>query len=62
MSRATAHRKVAAVMAAAEISDPQACPKGRRHGFGIATVTAGVPLPMIAAVPGHADIAPTAVV
>ena len=40
-SRATAHRKV--------IEGPQACPKGLRHGFGIAAVL------------GHADIAPTAI-
>ena len=61
LSRATAHRKVVAVMTAAGISGPQACPKGLRHGFGIAAVTAGVPLPTIAAVLGHADIATTAI-
>ena len=43
------------------IEGPQACPKGLRHGFGIAAVTAGVPLPTIAADPGHADIATTAI-
>lgn len=61
LSRATAHRKVVAVMTAAGVSGPQACPKGLRHGFGIAAVTAGVPLPTIAAVLGHADIATTAI-
>ena len=61
LSRATAHRKVVAVMTVAGISGPQACPKGLRHGFGIAAVTAGVPLPTIAAVLGHADIATTAI-
>ena len=61
MFRATAHREVAAVKAAVGISSPQACPKGLRHGFGIAAVTAGGPLPTIAAVPGHADIATTAI-
>lgn len=61
LSRATAHRKVVAVMTAAGIAGPQACPKGLRHGFGIAAVTAGVPLPTIAAVLGHADIATTAI-
>ena len=60
-SRATAHRKVVAVMRMARIEGPQACPKGLRHGFGIAAVTAGVPLPTIAAVLGHADIATTAI-
>ena len=61
LSRATAHRKVVAVMRAAGIEGPQACPKGLRHGFGIAAVTADVPLPTIAAVLGHADIATTAI-
>ena len=61
LSRATAHRKVVAVMRTAGIEGPQACPKGLRHGFGIAAVTAGVPLPTIATVLGHADIATTAI-
>ncbi len=49
LSRATAHRKVVAVMRTAGIEGPQACPKGLRHGFGIAAVL------------GHADIATTAI-
>ncbi len=61
LSRATAYRKVVAVMRMARIEGPQACPKGLRHGFGIAAVTAGVPLPTIAAVLGHANIATTAI-
>ena len=60
LSKATAHRKVVAVMTAAEISGPQGCPKWLRRGFGIAAVTAGVPLPTIAAVLGHTDIVTTA--
>ena len=60
-SRAMAYRKVVAVMRMARIEGPQACPKGLRHGLGIAAVTAGVPLPTIAAVLGHADIATTAI-
>ena len=60
-SRVTAFRKVIAVMTAAGIAGPQACPKGLRHGFGIAAVTAGVPLPTIADVLGHADLATTAI-
>ena len=60
-SRATAHRKMVAVMRMARIEGPQACPKGLHHGFGIAAVTAGVPLPTIAAVLRHANIAPTAI-
>ncbi len=60
-SRATGHRRIAAVMERAGISGPQACPKGLRHSFGIAAVSAGVPLPTIAAVLGHADISTTAI-
>lgn len=61
LSRATAHRRVVAVMSSAGIDGPQACPKGLRHGFGIAAVTAGVPITATAAVLGHADIATTAI-
>ena len=61
LSRPTAHRKVVAVMRMTSIEGPQACPKGLRHGFRIAAVTSGVPLPTIAAVLGHADIAITAI-
>ena len=60
-SRATGHRRIVAVMERAGISGPQACPKGLRHAFGIAAVAAGVPLPTIAAVLGHADISTTAI-
>ena len=45
----------------AGISGPQACPRGLRHAWGVAAVTAGVPLPTIAAVLGHASIETTAV-
>ena len=60
-SRATGHRRIVAVMDCAGISGPQACPKGLRHAFGIAAVSAGVPLPTIAAALGHADISTTAI-
>ena len=60
-SRATAHRKIAGIMTDAGIEGPQACPKGLRHGFGIAAVAAGVPLPTIAAALGHANLQTTAV-
>ena len=60
-SRATGHRRIVTVMDRAGISGPQACPKGLRHSFGIAAVSAGVPLPTIAAVLGHADISTTAI-
>ena len=42
-SRATAHLKIARIMADAGIDGPQACPNGLRHGYGIAAVAADVP-------------------
>ena len=48
-------------MADAGVEGPQACPKGLRHGFGIAAVAAGVPLPTIAAALGHANLQTTAI-
>ena len=49
-------------MAEASIEGSQACPKGLRHGFGIAAVAACVPLPTIAiaAALGHANLQTTA--
>ena len=61
VSRQAAHRQVADLMAQAGIAGPQACPRGLRHSFGVAAVTAGVPLPTIAAVLGHADLSTTAI-
>ena len=60
-SRATAHRKIARTMADAGVEGPQARPKGLRHGFGIAAVAAGVPLPTIAGALGHANLPTTAI-
>ena len=48
-------------MTDAGIEGLQACPKGLRHGFGIAAVAADVPLPTIAAVLGHANLQTTTV-
>ena len=61
ITRQAAHRQVGALMAAAGIEGPQACPRGLRHGYGVAAVTAGVPLPTIAAVLGHASLDTTAI-
>ena len=59
-------RKVRIQHAAAELAaavraeaGPQACPRRLRHSFGVAAVTAGVPLPTVAAVLGHADLSTT---
>ena len=48
-------------MRTAGIEDPQAFPRGLRHSYGVAAVTAGVPLPTVAAVLGHASLATTAI-
>ena len=48
-------------MRAAAIEGPQACPKGLRRAFGVAAVGAGVPLPTVAAVLGHASLDTTAI-
>ena len=61
ITRQAAHRQVTALMAAAGIEGPQACPRGLRHGYGVAAVTAGVPLPTVAAVLGHASLETTAI-
>ena len=61
ITRQTAHRQVGAIMRGADIEGPQACPRGLRHSFGVAAVTAGVPLPTIAAVLGHASLSTTAI-
>ena len=61
ITRQTANRQVGAIMRGADIEGPQACPRGLRHSFGVAAVTAGVPLPTIAAVLGHASLTTTAI-
>lgn len=60
-SRSTAYRKITGLMEVANVKGTQASPKGLRHGFGIAAVEAGVPLPTIAAVLGHSSITTTAI-
>ncbi len=61
MSRTSASRHMRRLMQEASISGPQACPKGLRHGYGIAAVAAGVPLTTLAAVLGHSSITSTAI-
>ena len=61
ITRQTANRQVAAIMRTAGIEGPQACPRGLRPSYGVAAVTAGVPLPTIAAVLGHASLTTTAI-
>ena len=59
--RARGNRQVDALMRTAGIEGPQACPRGLRHSYGVAAVTAGVTFPTIAAVLGHASLSTTAI-
>ena len=60
-SRMTGWRAVHAVMVAAELDGPHASPKGLRHGFGVAAVSAGIPLNLVQKWLGHAQLTTTAI-
>jgi integrase len=60
-SRMTGWRGVHAVMQAAGLEGVPASPKGLRHGFGVAAVTAGIPLNLVQKWLGHAQLSTTAV-
>jgi integrase/recombinase XerD len=60
-SRMTGWRAVHAVMAAADLDGPQTSPKGLRHGFGVAAVSAGIPLNLVQKWLGHAQLTTTAI-
>jgi integrase len=60
-SRMTGWRAVHAVMAAADLDGPHASPKGLRHGFGVAAVSAGIPLNLVQKWLGHAQLTTTAI-
>lgn len=61
-SRTTAWRRVRETMTAAELEDgPHLCPKGLRHGFGIAAIASGVPLNILQKWLGHANMETTAI-
>ena len=57
----TGWRAVHAVMEAAGLDGPQASPKGLRHGFGVAAVSAGIPLNLVQKWLGHAQLTTTAI-
>lgn len=59
--RTTAWEKITAVMRKAEISGPQATPRGTRHGFGVAAVSAGVPITLVQRWLGHARLETTSI-
>jgi integrase/recombinase XerD len=60
-SRMTGWRAVHAVMLAAGLEGVHASPKGLRHGFGVAAVTAGIPLNLVQKWLGHAQLSTTAI-
>ena len=60
-SRMTGWRAVHRVMQAAGLEGPQASPKGLRHGFGVAAVSAGIPLNLVQKWLGHAQLTTTAI-
>ena len=51
ITRQTAARPIGERMRHAGVEGPQACPRGVRHSLGVAAVSAGAPLPTIAAAP-----------
>ncbi len=57
----TGWRAVQGVMVAARLEGPHASPKGLRHGFGVAAVTAGIPLNLVQKWLGHAQLTTTAI-
>ena len=61
-SRMTAYRRVQEIIEAAGIGKgPHACPKGLRHGFGVAAVGKGITLNMVQKWLGHAQLTTTAI-
>jgi site-specific recombinase XerD len=56
-----AWRYVQAVMEHAGRSSAKATAKGLRHGFGVAAVSAGIPLNLVQKWLGHADLTTTAI-
>jgi integrase/recombinase XerD len=60
-SRPTAYRLVKATMRRARITGGMACPKGLRHGHGIACVAVKIPLTTIQKWLGHARLETTAI-
>lgn len=59
--RTTAWEKITAVMARAGVQGPQATPRGTRHGFGVAAVSAGVPITLLQRWLGHARLETTSI-
>jgi integrase len=57
--RSTAWRYVKDVMDSVGITGARACPKGLRHGFGVATLQSGTPLTLVSRWMGHSALSTT---
>ena len=60
-SRITAWRFVKGTILEAGVVGRAACPRGLRHGFGVGSLQAGVPLNLVQQWMGHARISTTAI-
>ena len=60
-SRMTGWRTIHAVMVASGLDGPHASPKGLRHAYGVAAVSAGIPLNLVQKWLGHAQLTTTAI-
>jgi integrase len=60
-SRVTAWRVVKGAMIEAGVVGRPACPRGLRHGFGVGTLQASVPLNLVQKWMGHARMSTTAI-
>ena len=61
IDKATGYRWIKTVMGMAGIKGKQACPKGLRHGFGVAMTQAGMPIHILQKLMGHTDAKVTAI-
>jgi integrase/recombinase XerD len=59
--RVTAWRLIKRVMRQSDIRGLPACPRGLRHGFGVGSLQAGIPLNLLQRWLGHARIGTTAI-
>lgn len=61
IDRITAYRWIKTIMHDADISGPQASPKGLRHAYGINAISCGIQLHMLQKWMGHTSIKTTAI-
>lgn len=59
--RSTAWEKICAVFDKADVTGPHATPRGARHGFGVAAVSAGVPVTLVQRWLGHSRLETTSI-